>query len=323
MSFSGLNILFIGIGFYDYEYAIAERLEQRGSYVDYWADTPSILRKKPWGGVIFRIPFLVRYLQKKHENKILSRVNSKKYDKVFFIKGVDISESFIIKLRENQCDSDFILYEWDSIKRNPILFDRFKYFDYIYSFDREDSINHSFIKFRPLFFRCEKMKDDKVYDIAFIGLMHSSRLEVVREIQKQAERLNIRIYVYMTTGILSWLRFLIKGDIKNLHVNNMSYQRVLEVNRKSHCVLDLPHPDQTGLTMRAIEALGLDMKIITTSTGIRSYDFFNESMINIIDINAPKLNKSFILSSSRLDSSFNNKIRYSLDYWLDEIFSMK
>ncbi|WP_205939277.1 hypothetical protein, partial [Pectobacterium actinidiae] len=196
MSFSGLSILFIGIGFYDYENAIVERLEQRGSYVDYWADTPSILRKKPWGGLIFRIPNLAKFLQKRHEDKILAKITDKKYNKVFFIKGVDISEDFIFKLKRKLVDSDFILYEWDSIERNPVLLDRFKYFDYVYSFDRKDSDEYSFIRFRPLFFRSTEKNEDIKYDIVFIGLMHSSRLDIVRVIQKQAENLNLNMYVY-------------------------------------------------------------------------------------------------------------------------------
>ncbi|GLY61601.1 hypothetical protein Pcaca05_24580 [Pectobacterium carotovorum subsp. carotovorum] len=323
MSFSGLSILFIGIGFYDYEHAIVERLEQRGGRVDYWADTPSILRKKPWGGIVFRIPNLAKYLQKKHEDKILAKIADKTYDKVFFIKGVDISEDFIIKLKGKLIDSDFVLYEWDSIERNPILLKRFKYFDYVYSFDRKDANEYSFIRFRPLFFRKSEKRENIKYDIVFIGLMHSSRLEIVRDIQKQAENLNLNMYVYMTTSVLTWMKLFLIGSVKNLHIRNLPYEKVIEINRSSFCVLDLPHPGQTGLTMRTIESLGADMKIITTSNDIRNYDFFDDSMIDIINTHSPKINLTFFSSRENESIYSNHKSMYSLDSWLNDVFNVE
>ena len=48
-----------------------------------------------------------------------------------------------------------------------------------------------------------------------------------------------------------------------------------------------------GLTMRTIELLGLQKKIITTNIDIVNYDFYNPVNILIIDRDSPKINKEF------------------------------
>ncbi|MEE3650977.1 MULTISPECIES: hypothetical protein [unclassified Brenneria] len=324
MSFSGRKILFIGIGFYDYENAIVNRMIERGCDVTAFIDKPYFLRQRPWGGLFYRIPNAAQYLQKWHEEKILNHVKKEKYEQVLIIKGTDYSNDFIRNLRNILSNSEFILYEWDSITRYPQLIERLDYFDKVLSFDRHDALKFPSIKFRPLFYRVKEELSNSndntyKYDIIFIGLLQSSRLEQIREIQAQSAANDLKTYTYLITGFPHWIKLWLKGQSRDIHFRKLSYDKVLKLNMQSLCVLDLPHPDQTGLTMRSIETLGLDRKLITTGKDVIYYDFFNDEKISIIDQDQPKIDITFIKENKDTVSFGSVKNNYSLDKWLDDV----
>ena len=99
----------------------------------------------------------------------------------------------------------------------------------------------------------------------------------------------------------------------------MDYDSVLEVMTASKAIIDLPHPNQTGLTIRSIEALGLKKKLITTNVDIKKYDFYHPSNILIINPNNPAISKEFLsLEYISLDSNIYDK--YTVSAWLRSFF---
>lgn len=73
-----------------------------------------------------------------------------------------------------------------------------------------------------------------------------------------------------------------------------------------------------GLTMRSIESIGLDKKIITTGRDIINYDFYNPKNVCVIDIDDPCISSEF-LSSFYDDLDDKTKSNYSLDKWLSDV----
>ena len=63
----------------------------------------------------------------------------------------------------------------------------------------------------------------------------------------------------------------------------LPYQEVLRLSERSHCLVDILQPGQTGLTMRALEALFFGKKLITDNIGIRDERFYHPDNIFIID----------------------------------------
>ena len=61
-----------------------------------------------------------------------------------------------------------------------------------------------------------------------------------------------------------------------IEITNQFYQR-------AKCIIDINHPNQTGLTMRTIETLGNGKRLITTNHHIKNESFYNEKMILVID----------------------------------------
>ena len=72
-------------------------------------------------------------------------------------------------------------------------------------------------------------------------------------------------------------------------------KQVTDYIGNSRVVLDLPHPMQTGLTMRTIEAIGSKKKLITTNVDIVNYDFYNPKNILLIERENINFDKSFFI----------------------------
>ena len=88
------------------------------------------------------------------------------------------------------------------------------------------------------------------------------------------------------------------------------YQRLVE---KSRCLFDLPSPTQNGATMRTIEAMSMQCKLLTTNKYLINEKFYNKKNIMFWPINNPLELKKFL--STPFD---NNKISniLSLEEWL-------
>ena len=96
---------------------------------------------------------------------------------------------------------------------------------------------------------------------------------------------------------------------------------ISEIENSSGVVLDIQHPRQTGLTMRTIEMIRAEKKIITTNPDVSKYDFYNPNNILIIDRKNPKLDVSFFRTKYQpIPKSIYEK--YSLNKWIDDVLGI-
>jgi hypothetical protein len=95
---------------------------------------------------------------------------------------------------------------------------------------------------------------------------------------------------------------------------------VARVLWESFAVLDVEHPRQRGLTMRTFETIGAGKKLITTNTGIRDHDFFDERNILVVDRHAPRIPAGFFeVAGVALAPAVRH--RYSIAGWLDDLLA--
>lgn len=215
-----------------------------------------------------------------------------------------------------------MLYQWDSQNRLAGLAERLPLFDRVLTFDRLDHLAHPEWSFRPLFYRERgtQAAQPADTDILFIGLLHSDRLRYVRRMEADAKRHGLSTRVYLFTGAFTWLKLRLRGQAHGVHVRPLSYGKLMEVTRRARCVLDLPHPSQSGLSMRAIETLGLGLKLITTSADIVNYDFYRPQNIRVIgDAEGDEVVTRAFVEAPRAPVPGEVVQSYSLDVWIDEV----
>ena len=322
---AGRRILFIGIGFYDYEASIVDRLLALGSQVTAFESPPTMLRTGPWAGLLQRLPQVADRLSRRHERAMLAAVGESTYDQALIVKGTNLSLGFLTALRARLPRTEFILYQWDSLTRLPGIEQRLPLFDRVLTFDRQDAEAHDRLQFRPLFFRESAAPQGTPagaadIDISFVGWLHSDRLKAVRDIEAAARASGLTTYVYLYTGLLTWLRLALRGQARGVHFRTLPYRRLMAINRRSRCVLDLPHAAQSGLTMRAVEALGLGNKLATTGADIVHYDFYAPANVAVCDARHPRIDPAFIATPTApvLQAV---RHRYSLDAWIADVFA--
>ncbi len=320
------KVLFIGIGFYDYDKIIIQQFEQLGYQVDYFCEIPQ--------GLKFR--YYQRRANKQQTQRIIDQVSLNiarssgfNYHIVFVIKGEHLTIEGIELLKKKNPDAKWILYLWDSIDRIPGSARIFPYFHDIFSFDRVNCLENPNLKFNPLFYRQEYYhpytQNTPPFDLYFLGWYHSDRLKLITEIISFCNQNNLKYNVMLYAGLYSYLRQVIKGGELKQNKELLIYKPIPSTKNiqnilNAQCTLDIAHPLQTGLTMRTIELLGAGRKIITTNADIINYDFYNPENVAIIDRGNLNLEVDFFNTPYvKVDQDIVQK--YSLSSWLSRMLS--
>jgi hypothetical protein len=333
MSIKDKKILFFAPKFFGYEQDVKKELIEQGAEVFFLPDRPS---EKTYVKVIYRLaPQLLSKISDKYYTAAVNDFAQLHYDFVFIQSGEALTIQFLKDLRKQYPQAKFIFYTYDSIANKKGQLDKIKFCDLAFSFDKADSVKYS-IKFRPLFFSKGFEKEDSKnniiniknnyeYDLSFIGTAHSDRHEIISKIKSQLPS-NIITYtfLFMQAKWLFKLKKIFQKSFKYSRVNDFNFEaisklKVQEIFKASKAILDIEHPNQTGLTMRTFEALGAEKKLITTNTAIKYMDFYNSNNILIIDRNSPVINMNFFQTKYE---PVEKKIylKYMLKTWVNDIF---
>jgi hypothetical protein len=322
----GVNkVLFIGIGFYDYEEAIKHEFKKLDYVVDYFCEVP------PYN-LVYRFhsrrnnEIKLQEINKHHALGIANHCGTD-YDLVFIIKCENMTIEALDIIKNKNPKAKFVLYLWDSIKRIHYVESKFTFFSKIYSFDRLDCLSNDLLSFNPLFFRNEyvyKDNDEKIsWDIYHLGWCHSDRLKLIKKLAGFCNKNNMNYKLVLFTGWFSYFMQTffggdLKGNKKYLIFNTVSAQKNHQNICRSKATLDIAHPLQSGLTMRTIELLGMRKKIITTNDDIVNYDFYHPNNVLVLDRENPILDKNFFEKEySEITEGIVSK--YFISNWLSRM----
>jgi hypothetical protein len=323
----GKKILFIAPKFFGYEVEITLAMRRLGAIVDYFDERPS---NKSWIKAVIRInKNLIKWKINQYYSKIITLNNQNKYDYVFFIHSETPFKSTLKKLRNSNLKATYILYMWDSMLHRSNVLKIKESFDIVFTYDRLDAIKYG-LYFRPLFFS-KKILDNSyqtpIYDLAFIGTLHSDRYFIIKKIDEQCKKYGLKPYWYLYShNNLTFYKTKF-SSIKNIKLKRREITfkplndiNVVKILQSSKIIIDIQHPENNGLTMRTIEALGLQKKIMTTNQEIMNYDFYNVANCCVINRKNPLIDFSFF----KIDyKTINEDIYkyYSIDNWVHDIFN--
>ncbi len=246
---------------------------------------------------------------------------------VLFISPESLTKVCLKKIKEKFRQSKFILYMWDSFD-NKQSFELLDLFDSILTFDSKDAENYN-LKLRPLFY-IDTYKEKKgakiIYDLLFIGTVHSDRYKFIeKHIKPFFIGMNLKLYFFLSSKKLFWIKKFFDKNFrfvkyKDVSFKPLSHQDNSNFMNESKIILDINHPKQVGLTMRTIETIGVQKKLITTNKNIVSYDFYDKNNILILDRKNPKIDKNFI--NKPFKPSLNTTLnKYSINGWINDIFN--
>lgn len=315
------KILFIGPVFHDYHHLIKEKLTLLGADVTFFPERRY--------GFIFKIinNFFNKKLKKyqfNHYNHIFEEVDVSEFDYLFVVRGYMLSPEFLLKFKEKNKNAKMIMYQWDSDRANPFSH-LLNYFDATYSFDFEDCRINPSLNYLPLFFSDDISKEniipmkDKKYDFFFMGWYFPERYDAVLKFNDFAIKNNFSIKCFLYLPFTSYIKEIIKGKKINnqiISLKPMQRKEYLSILNNSKVMVDVSNPMQTGLAMRVIEALALNVKILTSNYNIKDdAQIFSQDYISFLNENEPIINESFLISETNSSTKL-----LSLKDWLINIF---
>lgn len=322
------RILFFAPAFFGYEYKIKSKMEELGITVDMF-DERSI-HKSHQKALLKVNPNIFNRKTEKYYFEIIERVKNIDYDYVLFIKCEMATENVLRRIKKMFPKANLNLYLYDALDNVKNIDKKLQYFDYVYSFDRHDCLNNQSINFRPLFY-CDEYKINEhinkeyKYDVCFIGTIHADRYKILKLVCEKAKKEGLSVYLYpflQSKFIYHFYKITKKEfrgtSIQDFRFDKISSQDIANVVDQSRIIIDIQHPNQTGLTMRTIEMLGMKKQMITTNKDIVNYDFYDSRNIFVLDRN--DLNISLGAFSNTYfnvhDSVYN---KYSLENWIYEV----
>jgi len=331
VSLNGKRILFFSPNFLGYDAIIKDELERRGAIVSLYDERPS---SNSIVKALIRVnPRLLEALSRKYFSRIITENKNQDFDYIFIIKGEAISSKTIRMMKFFFNNSELLFYSWDSLKNVKFTDTKINLFDKVFSFDRSDCKNYPNVKYLPLFFAPvyslpESNNCSKKIDFIFIASLHSDRYDVLNRILSKTliiePNFSSYSFLFYSSKLFFLLRKLFDKNFKNIPYNKVSWTSLLQVDvvRKindANIVIDINHPNQSGLTMRTIESVALKKKLITTNANIRYECFYDKANILIIDRNDPVITRDFIFCPYKeIDKAIIGG--YSIEAWISNIF---
>ncbi|MFK7030828.1 hypothetical protein [Flavobacterium oreochromis] len=262
---------------------------------------------------------------KKRQDYILSRLKQLgKQDQILVINPELITPEYHLEIKK--FSKKYLAYLYDSIERNPIDHLSLSFFDTIYSFDSKNCKDHNFIKTSNYIYSIKNdHKQEKKQDFIYIGSI-DERIDLLNEIGEifKKKKLNFTFY---SIGKKSWIFNLKKkymGQYSNITFKKrrFSQSETLNLYKKSTIIVDIIRKNQSGLSFRIFEGLGLGKKIITNNPSIQKYDLIKMNSIFYLN-NIDQLNniENFLHKQTTIDESIMKD--YKLSNWVQKIFSLE
>lgn len=171
----------------------------------------------------------------------------------------------------------YILYYTDSVCRGVSSYANYLreegVFDAVYSFDSLDSKERNMIYWKTPYSVNKGYQEIPISsDLYFVGV-GTDRFHILCEVAEHAETAGIKSHMDIIHTLHS-------DDVpKNISVHSFDdvipYQESLKKTMEARCILDVLRPNQTGLSLRAYEAVVYKRKLLTNNPSILTFPFYD------------------------------------------------
>ncbi|MDA6069779.1 hypothetical protein NJT12_09125 [Flavobacterium sp. AC] len=318
-----MNITLISLDNWGLNTNIASTLEKQGhtvKHIDFNVfkyKYPSVLHKAY--NFILKAFFKTNLKHLHYGKEIIKQLQENKeiQDVILTIKGDFIDPESIVEFKKYTKKSvgffNDNIYRCHKIKRVLHCFDE------VYSFEKDDCENFN-LKFAPnwIYNKNLPLNENNTFEFDVFNISSiDKRLPILERIaaELKSKEINFKFIIYdkkhkPTDSTITYI---------NKH---MPLSEVNDYINRSKVLLDINRIGQIGLTFRVFESLGLEKKLITTNSDIKTYDFYNPNNILIIDEKNPVIPVDFFENEYEKipDHIF---YKYTLEGWVDNIILKK
>jgi hypothetical protein len=223
------------------------------------------------------------------------------------------------------------LYLWDGVENVKGVSNILTAFDSVATFDPQDAMTFGWT-YRPLFGRNiaagKNFTATEQFDWCFIGTIHSDRHHVIHRLrQRYGKQVKSFVFGYFQSQLMLFMRRLLDWTLwfapkGTLSTQPMTASDVAQIVDCSKAVLDVEHPRQRGFTMRTIETLLAEKKLVTTNKHITASNLYHPSRVQVIDRAQPEIAADFLDQPYlAIPDSFRNY--YSCEGWVAELLALQ
>lgn len=255
-----------------------------------------------------RQDYILEMLKEKgHQNQILV-INPELIDKEYHLEIKKFTDKYVA-------------YLYDSVSRCPVKHLLDGIFDEIFSFDKSDILTYGFSPITNyIYFDKPEITSKIKQNFIYIGSI-DNRLKYLNDfgenLKKQQQ--SFLFYAIGKKAFVNQLKQLFLGKNKNIifQKNRFSQQETLKMYNESEIIVDLVRDNQSGLSFRIFEAIGLQKNVITNNKSIETYDIFEANKIKLVSNNFEKI-------------TFTNSVypeniirKYHIQNWIKTVFSLQ
>ena len=202
-----------------------------------------------------------------------------------------------------------ILYFWDSVNLTAFIVPETKRtICELWSYDKEDCAKYN-LKYNSQFYLPEILPDIELkYDIVIV-IKDKGRYKQVKEMYEMFCKMGLKVFARVVPDKSS------VNKEEKLYGKGMEYSELLKLINQSKCIVELVKEGQKGLTLRCMESIFYQKKLITNNEKVKEESFYNEN--NILIWNNQDMNKlrEFLLSDyDKLDEKI--VMKYSFIEWI-------
>lgn len=247
------------------------------------------------------------------------------FDYFLVVSSGKFTEGFIRELKKRNPNIKTILFLWDKLSYTS-WGEHIHAFDYVFTFDRNDHKKYGYF-FRPTFYTGINLNKeinfkDRKYGLYYIGhLRDLERYKFIFRLSNYMKKTKLDFFTKLYSKKKKEMIVLPQNYDKNLITHTrVSFYDDLENTRNTRVILDLSYGEQIGLTLRCLNAIESNTKILTNNKDIVNYDFYNEKNIKIVE-NIDEIEKVDIRFFEEEPEKIPEdiKYRYSIDGFIDEI----
>ncbi|UUC45320.1 hypothetical protein [Flavobacterium cerinum] len=269
---------------------------------------------------------------KKKQEHILSELEKNGQHDIILVINPDVIELKYHQLIK-QHTKKYIAYLYDSLHRCPVdhLLNA-GLFDEVFSFDEQDAKAHNFIKMNNyIYFDKKPIPAEKPpYKITTISSF-DKRFPIYNTIANQLEQMKAPFHFIFVSRNINFKKFKYNfkaeaGAKTNKQLlfqsKKIRLKQLLKLYSEAEIILDIVQNNQTGLSFRVFEAMGMQKKLITDNKTIVNYPFYNPNNILIIDRDNPVITPEFLATDYEpVPEAIYNQ--YTLDNWVSTIFNLQ
>lgn len=243
------------------------------------------------------------------------------YDTVILFDVFD--DSKVIKyLCQHAPETRLIVYYYNKIKRTDLLRKVQQLPCEVWSFDNDDAKRFG-LRYNPQFyFKNLNFKDytirnlDYKSDVFFVG-KDKGRLPELMDFEEKLKQM----------GVVT--KFIVVADRKQSYTQqqkkylgkHISYAECIEYVKQTNCIFDIVQKNQRGMTLRIMEALFFNKKLITNNDEILNMDFYDPSNIYVLGRDNRSMEQFILGNKAHWKEQFVEK--YNFENWLANFDNMR